>query len=122
MQNLEPSFAPFTETLSWQLPADGGRLGALSDTADATTEMIRVAVMPRDASESDQRAAGGGDIGSVSVGAYTLTGHARSVREVPIGQECTLSKFGKVRIATKMIIGRSGNYARMTAEIVDGGG
>ena len=113
---------PFAEVLSWKVLADAGKLGALSDTANPIEKEIRVSVVAMTAEEKPHPATSDdGDIASVSIGKYMLMSHARSAKELPVGQICELSKYGSVRIVTKMTVGDAANYSQMMAEVVDGG-
>ena len=120
---MDQTKMPFTEVLSWKVPAAAGKLGSLSDTENPTEKAVRVSVVPVTAEEKIHRSTSDdGDISSVSIGKYTLIGYAKSVEDLETNQICKLSRYGVVRLTTKITIGDNANYSQMIAEVIDGGG
>lgn len=118
MNNFPAGYGALTEILTWQTAADL-KIGALSDPADAEHHSARVAVKPMKSSTTDQTAGGDADVAEHSISAYELLGWSKgALGGIETGQQCELTKYGAVKIRSKIQRGMYGIMTELRAEAI----
>ncbi len=118
-RNIEHRHGAFSEVITWTVAVDD-KLGSLSEQAGAADRSARCSVLAMSAGTDEESAEGGGDAAQTAVREYSLLAWARGgAGELKTGEECEVTKYGRMKIRSKQQVGAYGFLLDIRAEKIN---